>query len=86
MVGMYLNKNRPFIIAAVPAYDEEETIATLVLRAQMFVDKVVVCDNDSNDLMAEENERLSADVIQHQRNLGYGVSIKSLFRRRRKRP
>jgi len=85
MVGVYLNKNRPFIIAAVPAYDEEETISTLVLRAKMFVDKVVVCDNGSNDLMAEVNERLSADVIQHQRNLGYGLSIQSLFGRRRKR-
>lgn len=81
--GICLNKNRPFVVAAIPAYDEEKTIATVILKAQRFVNKVVVCDDGSRDLTAEIAERLGADVIKHEKNLGYGAAIQSLFRRAR---
>jgi glycosyltransferase involved in cell wall biosynthesis len=83
MVGFCLNKNRPFVVAAIPAYDEEKTIARVVLQAQRFVDRVIVCDDGSKDLTAEIAERLGAEVIRHERNLGYGAAIQSLFRRAR---
>jgi len=35
----------PFVVACIPAYDEERTIGRLVLLAQRFVDRVVVCDD-----------------------------------------
>jgi glycosyltransferase involved in cell wall biosynthesis len=34
-------------------------------------------------LTAEIAERLGAEVIRHERNLGYGAAIQSLFRRAR---
>jgi glycosyltransferase involved in cell wall biosynthesis len=74
-----LNKNRPFVVAAIPAYDEEKTIATVVLRAQRFVDKVVVCDDGSKDMTVDIAKELGADVIQHKRNLGKGAALRSLF-------
>ena len=49
------------------------------------MDKVVVCDDGSSDFTGDIAERLGADVVRHERNVGYGVSIQSLFRRRRKR-
>lgn len=81
MGGACLNKDRPFVVVAIPAYDEEKTIARVVLQAQRQVDRVVVCDDGSRDLTAEIAERLGAEVIRHKRNLGYGASIQSLLRR-----
>lgn len=79
MVGFWLNKNSPFIVAAIPAYDEEKTIARVVLQAQRYVDRVVVCDDGSKDMTVEIAKELGADVIQHERNLGKGVALRSLF-------
>ena len=83
MEGICLNKDRLFVVAAIPAYDEEKTIARVVLQAQRYVDRVVVCDDGSTDLTAEIAERLGADVVRHERKLGYGAAIQSLFRRAR---
>jgi len=77
-----INK-KSFVIATIPAYNEEKTIAKVILLAQKYVDKVVVCDDGSRDMTAEIAERLGAEVIRHERNLGYGAAIQSLFRRAR---
>ena len=69
------------IIACVPAYNEEKTIAKVVLLAQKQVDMVVVCDDGSKDLTADIAQRLGATVIRHDKNLGYGAAIQSLFRK-----
>lgn len=79
-----MNKDRkPLIIAAIPAYNEEKTIAKVVLLAQKYVDKVVVCDDGSTDMTAKIAERLGAEVIRHEKNIGYGAAVQSLFRRAR---
>jgi len=74
-----LGKPRPLVVAAIPAFNVERTIARLVLETQKFVDVVLVCDDGSTDLTAEIAERLGADVIRHEKNLGYGAAIKTLF-------
>ena len=72
-------KPKPLIVAAIPAFNVEKTIARLVLETQKFVDVVLVCDDGSTDCTAEIAERMGADVIRHERNLGYGAAIKTLF-------
>jgi len=72
---------RPFIIVAIPAYNEEETIAKEVLKAKKYADKIIVCDDGSADSTAEIAKSLGVDVIRHKRNLGYGAAIQSLFER-----
>jgi len=67
------------IVAGIPAYNEEKTIAQVILNAQKQVDVVVVCDDGSQDMTAEIAQRLGAVVIRHDRNLGYGNAIQSLF-------
>lgn len=67
------------IIACIPAYNEEKTIARVVLLAQREVDKVVVCDDGSKDLTADIAEALGAKVISHAKNLGKGAALRSLF-------
>jgi glycosyltransferase involved in cell wall biosynthesis len=74
---------RPFIVACIPAYNEELTIAKVVLRARRHVDRVIVCDDGSSDMTAEIAEACGAEVIRHERNMGYGAAIGSLFRRAR---
>jgi glycosyltransferase involved in cell wall biosynthesis len=76
-------KVKPFVVVGIPAFNEERTIAKVVLESQRFADKVVVCDDGSSDMTAEIAERLGADVARHERNLGYGAAVQSLFRRAR---
>lgn len=74
-----LGESRPLVVAAIPAFNEERTIAKLVLEAQKFVDVVLVCDDGSTDMTAEIAERMGADVIRHKTNMGYGAALKTLF-------
>ena len=67
------------IIAGIPAYNEEKTIAKVILLAQKHVDAVVVCDDGSQDLTADIAQKLGAIVIKHEKNMGYGTAIQTLF-------
>lgn len=67
------------IVAGIPAYNEEKTIAKVILLAQKYVDLVIVCDDGSEDLTAEIAKKLGASVIRHEKNMGYGVALMSLF-------
>jgi glycosyltransferase involved in cell wall biosynthesis len=71
------------IVAGIPAYNEEKTIARVVLGAQKHAHVVVVCDDGSTDLTGEIAERLGALVVRHERNAGYGAALQSLFTRAR---
>ena len=70
---------KPFVVAGIPAYNEEKTIAKVVLRAQRCADRVVVCDDGSRDMTVEIAKEVGADVIQHERNRGKGAALRSLF-------
>lgn len=80
MVGA---RNKPFVVVGIPAFNEEKTIARVVLGAQRYADVVVVCDDGSSDLTGKIAERLGAQVVCHERNSGYGVAMQSLFKRAR---
>jgi glycosyltransferase involved in cell wall biosynthesis len=72
---------KPFVVVGIPAFNEATMIAQVVLEAQKYADAVVVCDDGSSDMTGEIAKRLGAYVVRHKRNLGYGASIKSLFKR-----
>jgi glycosyltransferase involved in cell wall biosynthesis len=72
---------RPYVIVGIPAFNEEHSIARIVLDAQKYADTVIVCDDGSSDLTAKIAERLGAEVVRHPQNMGYGAAIKSLFQR-----
>jgi len=74
-------KRKVFIVAAIPAYNEEYTIGKIVLLSQKYVDKVLVCDDGSQDLTGEIAEKLGAIVIRHEKNTGKGAALRSLFRK-----
>ena len=66
-------------IAAMPAYNEERSIAKMVLGCKKHVDMVVVVDDGSSDATAEIAEALGAHVIRHEKNGGYGAALRSCF-------
>lgn len=83
VAGAEVLEAKPLVVMGIPAFNEERTIARVVLQAQKCADKVVVCDDGSSDLTSVIAERLGADVVRHERNLGYGAAIQSLFKRAR---
>ena len=74
-------KDKPFIVACIPAYNEERSIARVVLGARRYVDRVIVCDDGSTDLTGEIAKKLGAEVLRHDENLGKGSALKSLFKK-----
>ncbi len=71
------------LVVGIPAYNEEKSIAKVVMKAREYTDKVVVCDDGSSDLTGAIAEALGAEVIRHKENCGYGVALQSLFDRAR---
>ena len=66
-------------IACIPAYNEEKSIHKVVKDSFQYVDKVIVCDDGSNDKTSEEAKKAGAVVITHKKNSGKGSALRSLF-------
>lgn len=67
------------IIAAIPCFNTEVAIASVVTEARKYVDQVIVVDDGSHDGTAEVASAASAQLINHLKNRGYGEAIKSCF-------
>ncbi len=67
-------------VAIIPAYNEEDTIGTIVLKTKKYVDKVIVVDDGSSDKTAEVGRIAGAMVVQHKPNGGKGCALKSGFK------
>jgi len=68
------------IVAIIPAFNEEDTIGTVVLRTKRHVDKVIVVDDGSKDKTAEVAKLAGAEVAQHIQNGGKGSALKTGFK------
>ena len=66
-------------IACIPAHNEESSITRVIGLAKNHVDRVVVCDDGSDDRTADRAKDAGAVVISHGRHKGYGAAIISLF-------
>jgi len=66
------------LAVVVPAYDEEELLATTILGIPDFVDRIIVVDDASNDgtaKVAREAGDSRVEVLTHERNSGVGAAI-----------
>lgn len=66
-------------MACIPAFNEEKEIAKVVIGAERNAGDVLVCDDGSSDMTGIIAQKLGAEVIRHERNMGYGASIASLI-------
>lgn len=67
------------IIAAIPAYNEENAICSVIVRARHHVDEVIVIDDGSADHTARLADGAGATVIRHARNRGKAAAIMTAF-------
>ena len=68
-------------IACIPAYNEGKGITNVIKKTLKHVDKVVVCDDGSTDDTFQKSKNAGAIAIKHEKNLGKGAAMKSLFNR-----
>lgn len=66
-------------MVGIPAYNEQENIGKIISSIQELNYSVIVCNDGSTDHTGKIAEKMGAIVINHQKNLGYGAAIKSLF-------
>jgi hypothetical protein len=67
------------VLAAIPAFNEQKTIGSIVLTARRYANKVIVVDDGSDDQTAWIAEQAGATVIHHPENRGYGAALRSCF-------
>lgn len=67
------------LVVGIPAFNEEKNIAGIITKLKDVTDKIIVCDDGSSDLTATIAEQLGTIVIKHDKNLGYGAAIRSIF-------
>lgn len=71
--------SEPHILVGIPAYNEEQAIADVVIDALQYADDVLVVDDSSDDTTAEQATDAGATVIEHEVNQGYGGALKTIF-------
>lgn len=67
-------------VAVIPAYNEEDSISSVVKETKKFVNRVVVVDDASTDCTARVSKEAGAEVIEHEKNKGYLATLKTGFR------
>lgn len=67
------------IAIGIPAFNEEKSIASIILQLKKKYETIIVCDDGSSDLTGSIAKELGAIVITHKKNLGYGAAIRSIF-------
>ena len=67
----------PPITAMLPAYNEEVSIGSVVLRARQYADRPR--DDGSSDHTAEVASLAGAEVLRHAKNQGKGAALKTGF-------
>jgi glycosyltransferase involved in cell wall biosynthesis len=68
---------KPLIVAAIPCFNEERFIGSVVLKVKKHVDKVIVIDDGSTDASVEVATDAGAVVRSHGSNKGYGAAIRT---------
>jgi glycosyltransferase involved in cell wall biosynthesis len=69
----------PHVVAVVPAYNEERFIGSVVLKAALHAQTVIVIDDGSTDATADIALAAGAMVIRHSVNQGKGAALNTGF-------
>ena len=73
------------VLIAIPIYNEENHVESVLERVSEFADNILVLDDGSTDGTAEIlndlREPMGLDIIRHEANIGYGCSIRQAYQR-----
>lgn len=68
------------VVVGIPCYNEEKSIAKVVIQLRGLADQIIVCDDGSTDMTGDIARALGCKVISHIRNQGKGAALRSLFK------
>ena len=68
------------ILVCIPAFNEGKVIDKVIKKCLKFADSVVVCDDGSMDNTYEIADSAGAEVIRHEKNIGKGETLRTLFK------
>jgi glycosyltransferase involved in cell wall biosynthesis len=72
------------IIIGIPAFNEEKNIGAIIVKLKKKYDDILICDDGSSDMTHSIASSLGALVVRHNKNLGYGAAIKTIFNEAKK--
>ena len=67
------------VVVGIPAFNEEKNIGKIISKISKIADKIIVCNDNSSDATKEIAEQMGVIVVSHERNLGYGAAIRTIF-------
>ena len=65
------------VVALIPAFNEEDTVAAVVQDIRPLAQHVLVVDDGSTDATAEKARHAGAEVLAHGRNRGKGHAVRT---------
>ena len=68
------------IVAVIPAFNEEKSIANIILLTKRYVDHVIVCNDGSSDNTANIVSKLGVCLIHNSKRKGKGNALRTLFK------
>lgn len=68
------------VAVLLPAYNEEVSIASMIILSSKYADEVIVIDDGSTDRTSEVSKRAGATVLRHKTNQGKGAALKTGFK------
>ena len=74
------NESSQYITAIIPAYNEQVSIGSMVLKTQMYVNRVIVVDDGSVDKTSEIAKLAGAETFKHDTNKGKGKALETGFK------
>jgi len=69
----------PEVMVAIPAYNEADSIRSVIDGASRYADAVLVIDDGSTDDTRSRAREAGATVVEHESNSGYGAALKTAF-------
>jgi glycosyltransferase involved in cell wall biosynthesis len=72
-------KPRVSVLACIPAFNAEATIAKVLVKARDRVSRIVVCDDYSSDMTSQIASAFGAIVLKHDANMGYNAALSTLL-------
>lgn len=75
----WVPKPRVSVLACIPAYNAEATIAKILVKARDRVSRMIVCDDYSSDMTSQIASAFGAIVLKHDASMGYNATLATLL-------